>query len=81
MMSDITELELLIAKEWQRGDELDKQMMSELRLLEEAEDQKGKIIRRMLQQQLAELQEENMQKEEQLMEIQIWESLYFGRSM
>ena len=69
-MSDITELEILIAKEWQRGDELDKQMMNEQRLLEEAEDQKQKIIRRMLEQQLAELQEDNMQKEEQLMEIE-----------
>ena len=72
MISNITELELLIAKEWQRGDELDKQMMNEQGLLEEAEDQKWKINRRMLQQQLAELQEQNMLKEDQLMEIQKW---------
>ena len=71
-MSDIAELKVLIAKEWLRGDELDKQMMNEQRLLEKAEDQKQKIIRRMLEQQLAVLQEENMQKEEQLMEIQKW---------
>ena len=69
-MSDITELEVLIAKEWQRGDELEKQMTNKQRLLEEVEDQKQKIIRRILEQQLAELQEENMHEEEQLMEIQ-----------
>ena len=45
MMNDIPELELLIAKEWQREDELDKQMMNDKRLLEEAEDQNQKIIR------------------------------------
>ena len=72
MMSDITELELLIKKEQQRGDELDKQMTNEQRLLEEAEDKKQKIIRRMLQQQLAEFQEQNMLNEQQLMEIQKW---------
>ena len=71
-MSDIAELELLIKKEQQRGDELDKQMTNEQRLLEEGEDKKWKIITRMLQQQLAELQEQNMLKEQQLMEIQKW---------
>ena len=70
MMSDIAELELLIKKEQQRGDELDKQMTNEWRLLEEAEDKKQKIITRMLQQQLTELQEQNMWKEQQLMDIQ-----------
>ena len=64
------ELEVLIPKEWQRGDKLDKKMMNEWSLLQEAEDQKQKIIRRMLEEQLAELQEENMHKEEELMEIQ-----------
>ena len=70
MMSDIAELQLLIKKEQQRGDELDKQMTNEQRLLEEAEDKKWKIIRKMLQQQLVELQEQNMIKEQQLIEIQ-----------
>ena len=80
-MSDIAELELLIKKEKQRGDELDKQMTNEQRLLEEAEDKKCKIITRMLQLQLAELQEQNMLKEQQLMEIQKMKSLYFGGSI
>ena len=70
MMSDITELELLIKKEQQRGDKLDKQITNEWRLLEEAEDKKCKIIIRMLQLQLAEFQEQNMLEEQQLMEIQ-----------
>ena len=69
-MSDIAELEVLIAKEQQRGDKLDKQVMNEWRLLEKAEDLKQKIIRKMLEQQLAGLQEENMHKKEQLMDIQ-----------
>ena len=69
-MSDIAELQLLIKKEQQRGDELDEKMTNEQRLPEEAEDKKWKIIRKMLQQQLAELQEQNMIKEQQLIEIQ-----------
>ena len=71
-MSNIAELELLIAKEQQRGAELNKKMTNEWRLLQEAEDQKEKIIRRILEEQLAELQEENMCKEEELVEIQRW---------
>ena len=70
MMSDIAELQLLIKKEQQGGDELDKDMTNEQRLLEEAEDKKQKIIRKMLQQQFVELQEQNMIKEQQLIEIQ-----------
>ena len=69
-MSDIAELELMIKKEQQRGDEFDKQMTNKERLLEQAEDKKQKIIRKMLQWQLAELQEQNMLKEQQLIEIQ-----------
>ena len=69
-MSNIAELELLIKKEKQKGDELDKQIMNEQRLLEVAEEKKHKVISRMLQVQLAELQEQNALKEQQLMEIQ-----------
>ena len=68
-MSDIVELELLIKKEKQRGDELDKQLMNEWRLLEVAEEKKHKMLTRMLQLQLAELQEQNALKEQQMMEI------------
>ena len=70
MISDIAELQLLIKKEEQRGDELDKKMTNKWRLLQDAEDKKWKIIRKMLQQQLAKLQEQNMIKEQQLIEIQ-----------
>ena len=48
MMSEIAELELLIEKEMERGDDLDQQMMSECRLLEAAEEEKHKIITKML---------------------------------
>ena len=44
MMSEIVELELLIEKEKQRGDDLDKQMMNEQRLLEAAEEKKCRMI-------------------------------------
>ena len=71
-MSEIVELELLIAKEKQRGDYLEKQMMNEQRLLEVAEEKKHKMITRMLQEQLVELQEKNALKEKELMEIQKW---------
>ena len=69
-MSEIAELELLIEKEKESGDDLDKQMMSERRLLEAAEEQKCKIITKMLWVLLAELQEKNALKEKQLIEIQ-----------
>ena len=72
MMSEIAELELLIKKEKQRGDDLDKKMTNEQRLLEAAEEKKHKMITRILQVQLAELQEQNTLKEQQLMEIQKW---------
>ena len=72
MMSEIVELELLIQKEKERGDDFDKQMTSVHRLLEEAEEQKHKIITNMLWVQLAELQEKNALKEKQLIEIQKW---------
>ena len=69
MMSEIAELEMLIAKEKQR-DYLDKQMMNEQRLLEVAKEKKHKMITRMLQVQLVELQEKIALKEKELMEIQ-----------
>ena len=61
---------MLIEKEKQRGDELDKQMMNEWRLLEAAEEKKCKMITGTLQVQLAEMQEQNALKEQQLMDIQ-----------
>ena len=71
-MSEIAELKLLIEKEKERGDDLDKQMMGEHRLLEAAEEEKHKIITKMLPVQLAELKEKNALKEKELIEIQKW---------
>ena len=48
MMSEIIELELLIKKEKQRGDDLGKQMMNEWRLLEESGEKKHKMFTRIL---------------------------------
>ena len=79
-MSDIAELQLLIIKEQQRGNELDEKMTNEQRLLEEAEDKKCKIIREMLQQELAALQEQNMIKDQELIEIQKRKDVYFRGS-
>ena len=47
-MSEIEELQLLIEKEKERGDNLDRQMMTECRLLEVAEGQKHKKITKIL---------------------------------
>ena len=47
-MSEIEELKLLITKEKERGDNLDRQMMTEHRLLEAAEEQKHKIMTKIL---------------------------------
>ena len=69
-MSDIEQLQLLIQKEEEKGDELEEQITNERRLLEEAEDQKQTIMRKMLQQQLEKLKEQNMRKEQMLIEIQ-----------
>ena len=61
-MSGIEQLQLLIQKEQERGDELAEQITKKNRLLEEAEDQKLAIMRKMLQQQLGELKEENIEE-------------------
>ena len=47
-MSEIEELKLLIAKEKERGDNLDRWMMTEHRLLEAAEERKHKIMTKIL---------------------------------
>ena len=69
-MSDIEQLQLLIQREQDRGDELEEQITNAGRLLEEEEDKKLTIMRKMLQQQLEELKEQNMMKEWKLIEIQ-----------
>ena len=43
-MSEIEELKLLIAKEKERGDNLDRKMITEHRLLEAAEEWKHEIL-------------------------------------
>ena len=43
-MSEIAELRLLIEKEKEKGDKLDRQMITECKLLEEAEEHKHKIM-------------------------------------
>ena len=68
IMSDIEQLQLLMQKEEERGNELEEQITYERRLLEEAEDQKVTIMRKMLQQQLEAYW--NPEKE----------SIYIGRS-
>ena len=67
-MSKIAELRLLIEKE--KGNRLDRWMITEHKLLEEAEEHKCKIMIVILQAELTELQQENKQKEKELMEIE-----------
>ena len=81
MMSDIAEMQLLIKKEQQRGDEFDEKMTNEQRLLEEAEDKKLKIIRKMLQQQLEELQRAKHDEGTAADRNPEKESMYFGASI
>ena len=52
MMSEITELRLLIEKEKEKGDKLDRWMMTEHKLLEEAEECKHKMMIEILQAEL-----------------------------
>ena len=67
MMSEITQLKLLIIQE--KEDKLDRHMMTECKLLEETEEHKHKMMIELLQAELAELQEKNAQKEKELTEI------------
>ena len=49
MMSEITQLKLLIEKEKEKGDKLERWMMTECKLLEEAEEHKHKMMIKLLQ--------------------------------
>ena len=49
MMSETTQLKLLIKKEKEKGDKLDRQMMTEHKLLKEAEEHKHKMMIQLLQ--------------------------------
>ena len=69
-MSEIMQLKLLIKKEKEKGDRLDRWMMTERKLLKEAEECKHKMMIQLLQAELTELQEKNAQKEKELMEIE-----------
>ena len=70
MMSEITQLRLLIKKEKEKGDKLDRWIITEHKLLEEAGECKHKMMIEILQAELAELQEKNAQKEKELIEIE-----------
>ena len=67
-MSKLVELRLLIEKE--KGNKLDKQMITEQKLLAEAEECKQKIMVEILKAELTDLQQKNEQKEKELMEIE-----------
>ena len=61
-------MRLLRRKE--KGNKLDRQMITERKLLAEAEEQKKKIMIEMLKAELIDLQQKNEQKEKELMEIE-----------
>ena len=69
-MSEVAELRLLIKKEKEKGNKLDRQMITEWKLLAEAEEHKQKIMIDVLKAELTDLQQKNEQKEKELMEIE-----------
>ena len=69
-MSQVAELRLLIEKEKEKGNKLDRQMITEWKLLAETKECKQKIIIEILKAELTDLQPKTEQKEIELVEIE-----------